>query len=65
MYEREIWGRFSNGRDSVRSGVKELEGAGYVVKEYMRHSDMKYVVGIKWYIFERPSRVVKGVVVEL
>lgn len=42
FYETELQKHFTDGRDSIRKGLRELQDAGYLVKEQARKNDGKF-----------------------
>lgn len=49
--------RSSDGRDSVKAGLRELEKTGYLVREQQRKADGKFG-DIEYLIYERPQTLV-------
>ncbi|UBH16377.1 conserved phage C-terminal domain-containing protein [Macrococcus armenti] len=54
IYETEIIKHCSDGRDSVRSGIKELEDRGYIKRERKRDENGR-LNGYEYIVFERPQ----------
>ncbi|MDK8646446.1 conserved phage C-terminal domain-containing protein [Staphylococcus condimenti] len=52
IYETEILNHCSDGKDSVRSGVKELEDTGYIVRKRKRNSK-GHLDGYEYLVFEQ------------
>ncbi len=50
----ELSEHFSDGKDSIRSGIDELERAGYIKKERVRSKNGKFA-GVRYYVFETPE----------
>ncbi len=56
IYETELVKHTSDGRDSVRSGLKELEDHGYIVRS--RKRDKKGRLGeYEYIVYERPNHI--------
>lgn len=54
VYERDIIAHAKDSRDSVRTGLKELEGAGYIVREQTRNRQGRFAEK-RYQVFERPQ----------
>lgn len=50
--EKALYTMFPDGQTSTRSGIKELEDAGYLYRERVRESGK--VAGCVWHVFQRP-----------
>ena len=50
----ELERNFQDGRDSIRSGLKELEDAGYLRKETVRQNGK--IQGIEYIVYEKAER---------
>ena len=55
IYQSELKNHFSNGKDSIRSIISELEEFGYIVKEKAKSEGGKFS-GYKYQIIESPRR---------
>lgn len=51
FYETELQKHFTDGRDSIRKGLRELQDAGYLVKEQTRKNDGKFS-SADWLLYE-------------
>ena len=54
VYERDIIAHARDSRDSVRAGLKELEAAGYIVREQVRNHRGRFAAK-RYQVFERPQ----------
>lgn len=54
VYEADIIASATNGRDSVKKAIKELEEFGYLRKEKKRDEKGKFI-GWEYYVFENPQ----------
>lgn len=54
VYERDIIAHARDSRDSVRAGLKELEAAGYIVREQVRNRHGRFAEK-RYQVFERPQ----------
>ncbi|MGX4631297.1 DnaD domain protein [Carnobacterium divergens] len=59
FYEKELINHSTDGRDSVRKGLRELEEHGYLVRERAR-DDRGKLQGTDWLLHETPQNVVKS-----
>lgn len=59
FYEKELINHSTDGRDSIRKGLKELEEHGYLVRERAR-DDRGKLQGTDWLLHETPQNVVKS-----
>lgn len=51
--ERALYTMFPDGQTATRSGIKELEAAGYLHRERVRENGK--VTGCVWHVFQRPT----------
>lgn len=56
-HERDLIKNFDDGRDSIRAGLKELEGRGYLKRKQIRLKDGRFSVTC-YDIYENPCAVV-------
>lgn len=49
----ELCRHFSDGKDSIRKGIEELEKAGYIKKERLRGGNGKFA-GVRYMVYETP-----------
>ncbi len=56
VYVSDLVNRASDGRKAIYSMLKELEGCGYLAREFNRNNKGK-ILGITYTIFERPQTV--------
>ncbi len=54
FYETEIAKRSKDGRDSVATGLKELENEGYLQRSWIRNDKGKFI-GRQWDVYESPN----------
>lgn len=53
IYQRDLLKRHTDGLASLRTGLKELEEAGYLKRRFLRGEDGK-LTGRDWLVSERP-----------
>jgi len=56
FYESEMCNHATDGRDSLRSGIKELEAAGYLVRTRVR-GEKGYLKEYEYLVYETPQKV--------
>jgi len=54
IYQSELVKHFSNGKDSIRSAIKELESFGYISKEHIKGKQGKFI-GWRYTVNEIPT----------
>lgn len=59
VYEKEIINNFKDGRDSIRSGIKELVETGYIERK-MRRSETGTFIGYEYDVYETPIHIGKS-----
>lgn len=69
IYERELVKRSTDGRDAVRTGLRELEKYGYMSRRQLRNEDGSFS-GMEYIVYERPieiteSEAVNGISVDV
>ena len=56
FYETELVKRTPEGRDSIRSGLKELEDAGHLIRKVGRNDRGRFK-SVDWYLYEEPQPI--------
>lgn len=54
IYETELLRHFTDGRDSIRSGVKELISAGYIHRDRKRDATTGQLKDMQYQVYETP-----------
>lgn len=56
IYESEITGHFTDGKDSIKSGIRELRQYGYIVRGNRIRNKEGHLKGYKYTVYENPSQ---------
>ena len=62
IYASELVKHFKDGKDSIGTAIKELEGAGYITKSRLQGEDGKFI-GYDYNVYETPELAISGITV--
>lgn len=63
VYQKEIVKNTKEGRDAIRSGIKELEEAGYIIKVRLHKANGEFA-GYEYFVYEIPQKKANGEILD-